>query len=171
MKTVFFYQDIWDLVKIGVSPIGEDTMDEQKTSHKELRKKDYKAFFIIHQCVNPYNFEKVGDVDSSKETWDTLEKSVGGVEKVKQVRLQTHKERMSCFRWKKLKVWLIIHYCYETSESNQDVWRSVDIKIDSCKDFEVITSKIRSCGCSHRRIKGSVKYDKWKDSRDAYVIP
>lgn len=28
MKVVFCYQDVWDLVKNGVTPISEDTMDE-----------------------------------------------------------------------------------------------------------------------------------------------
>lgn len=78
-------------MKNGVTPIGENVMDEQKASHKYLKMKDYKSLFIIHQCVDPDDFEKVGDVDSSKELWNILEKSFGGVEKVKDVRLQTHK--------------------------------------------------------------------------------
>lgn len=91
MNVVFCYQYLWDLVKNGVTPIGENAMDEKKATHKYLKKKDYKALFLIHQCVDPDNFEKVGDVDSKKEVCDILEKSFGGAEKVKEVRLQTHK--------------------------------------------------------------------------------
>ena len=91
MKVVFCCQDLWDLVKEGVTLIVEDATDQEKTAFKELRKKDYKALFIIHQCVDSDNFEKVSDVESSKEAWEILEKSFGGAEKVKEVRLQTHK--------------------------------------------------------------------------------
>lgn len=50
-----------------VTPIEDNTTDEQKVSHKNLNKKDYKALLIIQQCFYLYNFEKVGDVDSAKE--------------------------------------------------------------------------------------------------------
>lgn len=75
----------------GVTPIGENAIDEQSVAHKDLKKKDYKTLFVVHQCVYLDNFEKVGDVDSTRETCDILEKSFGGVEKVKGVRLQTRK--------------------------------------------------------------------------------
>ncbi|MCI24713.1 hypothetical protein A2U01_0045899, partial [Trifolium medium] len=55
----------------------------QKATFKELKKKDYKALFIIHQCVSPDNFERVGDASSAKEAWDNLEKAYGGATKVK----------------------------------------------------------------------------------------
>jgi hypothetical protein len=58
-----------------------------------LKKKDFKALFIIHQCVDADNFEKVGDCETSKEAWDILSQSFGGAEKVKEVRLLTHKRQ------------------------------------------------------------------------------
>ena len=67
MKVVFCYQDLWNLVTEGVSSIRANATDEEKTAHKELKKKDFKALFIIHQCVDADNFEKVGDCESSKE--------------------------------------------------------------------------------------------------------
>ncbi|MCI00852.1 hypothetical protein A2U01_0021874, partial [Trifolium medium] len=83
MKVVFGFQDVWDLVQGGVEPITESSSDAQKATFKELKKKDYKALFIIHQCVSPDNFERVGDAQSSKEAWDNLEKVYGGATKVK----------------------------------------------------------------------------------------
>ena len=91
IKVVFCYQDLWDLVKEGVATLAEAATDQEKAAHKELKKKDYKALFIIHQCVDADNFEKVSDAESAKEAWEILEKSFGGAEKVKEVRLQTHK--------------------------------------------------------------------------------
>ncbi|GAU31071.1 hypothetical protein TSUD_322080 [Trifolium subterraneum] len=51
MKVVFGFQDVWDLVSSGVEPITESSSDVQKATFKEQKKRDYKALFIIHQCV------------------------------------------------------------------------------------------------------------------------
>ena len=91
MKVLFLCQGLWDLVKDGVEELGEDASEEEKKEHIESEKKSYKALFIIHQCLSPDNFEKVSDSESAKEAWEILEKSFGGAEKVKEVRLQTHK--------------------------------------------------------------------------------
>jgi hypothetical protein len=40
-----------------------------------LKKKDFKALFIIHQCVDADNFEKVGDCETSKEACEFQNKS------------------------------------------------------------------------------------------------
>ncbi|GAU43423.1 hypothetical protein TSUD_334860 [Trifolium subterraneum] len=93
MKVVFGFQDVWDLVSSGVEPIIESSSDVQKSTFKEQKKRDYKALFIIHQCVSPDNFERVGDAQSSKEAWDNLEKAYGGAAKVKKVWLQTYKRQ------------------------------------------------------------------------------
>jgi len=61
MKAVFGFQDVWDLVENGLEPIGASATKEEKTAYNEKKKKDYKALFIIHQCVDADNFEKVGD--------------------------------------------------------------------------------------------------------------
>src|ERR1051325_10978836 len=91
MKVLFRYQGLWDLVKDGVKELEEDASEEEKQEHTESEKKSYKALFIIHQCLSPNNFEKVSDTESAKEAWDILEKSFVAAEKVKEVRLQTHK--------------------------------------------------------------------------------
>lgn len=75
-------------MKEGVIPLAENVTDEQKDAHKELNKKYYKDLFMIHQCVDLDDFEKVSGVESTKEAWEILEKPFGGVENE---RLQTHK--------------------------------------------------------------------------------
>ncbi|XP_050908038.1 uncharacterized protein LOC127121623 [Lathyrus oleraceus] len=84
---------MWDLVKEGVTSLVEKTTDEEKAAHKELKKKDNKALFIIHQCVDPEYFKKLSDVELVKEAWEILDKSFEGVEKVKEVKLQTYKRK------------------------------------------------------------------------------
>lgn len=56
-----------------------------------MRKKDYKALFLIHQCVDLENFEKVGDVDSWRKHETSWKNRLGDAEKVKEVTLQAHK--------------------------------------------------------------------------------
>ena len=91
MKVLLRCQGLWDLVKDGVEALGENASEEEKKKYTESEKLSYKALFIIHQCVSPDNFEKISDSESAKEAWEILEKSFGGAEKVKEVRLQTHK--------------------------------------------------------------------------------
>lgn len=47
MKVLFGFQDL-----------AENATEVQRTAHKELKKKDYKALFLIHQCVDPAIFLK-----------------------------------------------------------------------------------------------------------------
>lgn len=71
----------------GVKIISDYAIDDQKNVHKELKKKNDKTLFIIHQCVDRNKFEKVEDVDASKEAWDKFEKYCVGAEKVNEVML------------------------------------------------------------------------------------
>lgn len=54
-----------------------------------MKKKDCKALFLIHQCVNDANFEKIANATTLKEAWDILIKSYEGAEKIKKAKLQT----------------------------------------------------------------------------------
>lgn len=47
--------------------------------------------FLIHQCIDGDNFEKIGDCESSKQAWKILEKEYARADNAKVVRLQTHK--------------------------------------------------------------------------------
>ncbi|MCH90571.1 retrovirus-related pol polyprotein from transposon TNT 1-94 [Trifolium medium] len=49
MKVVFGYQDVMDQVINGVVPITATSTETERALHKESKKKDFKALFIIHQ--------------------------------------------------------------------------------------------------------------------------
>ncbi|XP_019432576.1 PREDICTED: uncharacterized protein LOC109339571 [Lupinus angustifolius] len=57
--------------------------------HKENKKKDCKAMFLLHQCVEEAHFEKLSGAENSKEAWLILEACNQGAEQLKKVRLQT----------------------------------------------------------------------------------
>ncbi|XP_012575012.1 uncharacterized protein [Cicer arietinum] len=93
MKVLFGYQDVLDMITDGITPLGEEATTAQQAKFKEDKKKDYKALFLIHSCVDSDNFEKVGDCDSAKTAWGILEKAYAGADKANVVRLQTHKRQ------------------------------------------------------------------------------
>lgn len=94
MKVLFGYQDVLEVIKNGVTPLFQNVIEAKQATHKEEKKNDYKALFLIHQCIDGDNFEKVGDCDSSKQAWEILEKAYVGAHKEKMVRLQIHKQQI-----------------------------------------------------------------------------
>lgn len=91
MNVLFGYRDVLEVINNGVTPLIQNAIEVQHTTNKEEKNKDYKALFLIHQCGEGDNFDKVGDCDSSNQAWEILEKSYAGIDKEKVVRLQTHK--------------------------------------------------------------------------------
>lgn len=89
MGVIFGFQDAYDFVMNGIPEEVEGATDVQTAAHKELKKKDYKALFLIHQCVDDANFEKISGGKSAKEAWDILQASYTGADKVKQVKLHS----------------------------------------------------------------------------------
>ncbi|XP_050914572.1 uncharacterized protein LOC127129430 [Lathyrus oleraceus] len=64
MKVLFGYQDVLDVITTSVTPLVEEATAAQQATHKEEKKKDYKALFLIHSCVDSDNLEKVGDCEN-----------------------------------------------------------------------------------------------------------
>ncbi|XP_028236619.1 uncharacterized protein LOC114415953 [Glycine soja] len=89
MNVIFRFQDVTEVVQEGVQELDRNPTDAQKVTHRDLMKKDAKALFIIHQCVDADNFQKIRSADTAKKAWDTLEKSYAGDSKLKKVKLQT----------------------------------------------------------------------------------
>ncbi|XP_019457537.1 PREDICTED: uncharacterized protein LOC109357938 [Lupinus angustifolius] len=88
MKAIFGFQECREVVLEGVQQLGEDPTEAQKLEFREAIKKDCKAIFLIHQCVDHSNFDKISAAQTSKETWKTLERCYGGSTKVRKVKLQ-----------------------------------------------------------------------------------
>jgi hypothetical protein len=89
MKAILGYQDVWDLVQNGLTPLPAAATAAQQTVYRESKKKDWKGLCILHQCVNPAIFEKIARSETCKEAWDILANSYAGDQKLKKVRLQT----------------------------------------------------------------------------------
>ncbi|XP_050890791.1 uncharacterized protein LOC127096240 [Lathyrus oleraceus] len=63
------------------------------TRIREMRKKDQKALFYIHQCVDMNGFKKIPDSTTVKVTWDTLVQCYGDDASVKKVKLQSLRKK------------------------------------------------------------------------------
>lgn len=100
---MFGYQDVLEVIKNEVTSLVEGATYAQSSTHKEENTKYYKVLFLIHQCVNADNFEKVGDCTTSKQTWEILEKTYAGANKEKVVRLQTHKRQLQLIQMEEKK--------------------------------------------------------------------
>ncbi|KAJ1436593.1 Zinc finger, CCHC-type superfamily, partial [Sesbania bispinosa] len=61
MRVIFYFQEVLEIVKSGYSEIEENSSEQQKAAYREAKKKDCKALFLIHQCVDSANFEKIAD--------------------------------------------------------------------------------------------------------------
>ena len=82
-----------DLVTDDYALLATDATETQKITQKAIRKKDQKALFYIHQCVDANVFEKIVDSETAKVVWDTLVRCYGGDASVKKVKLQS----LTCF--------------------------------------------------------------------------
>ena len=90
MKVIFGYQGVIEIVESGIGAAPAATATEaQKEEYKELKRKDCKALFLIHQCVNDAHFERIEGAKNAREAWQILEKGNAGAEQLKKVKLQT----------------------------------------------------------------------------------
>jgi hypothetical protein len=89
MRAIFGFQEVLDVILTGVPELPTVATEAQRALFREAKRKDCKAMFYLHQCIDEANFEKISSAASAKEAWDILASSYAGVARLKQVRLQT----------------------------------------------------------------------------------
>ncbi|CAL0323999.1 unnamed protein product [Lupinus luteus] len=89
MNALFNFQEVSDVVEFGLPNLGPEVTEIQRAILKEARKKDNRALFLLHQCVDDIHFEKIQHATFPKEVWDILIRSNDGGDKIKKVKLQT----------------------------------------------------------------------------------
>ena len=87
MKKLSGAQDLLEIVQNGVGDLAANATKVQRNVHKDLKKKDCKALFLIQQSLDEANFERISKTISSKEVWDILSKYQEGDDKVKLIKL------------------------------------------------------------------------------------
>ncbi|XP_019427160.1 PREDICTED: uncharacterized protein LOC109335480 [Lupinus angustifolius] len=89
MNVLFNFQEVSEVVEDGIPPLNPEANEGQRITFKDAKKKDNKALFLIHHCVDDVNFEKIQNANNAKEAWDILIRSHAGGDKIKKVKLQT----------------------------------------------------------------------------------
>ncbi|XP_019431793.1 PREDICTED: uncharacterized protein LOC109338896 [Lupinus angustifolius] len=89
MKVLFCFQEVSEVIEDDFLPLSLDAIETKRAIHKEAKKKDNKALFLIHQCMDDVHFEKIQNAITSKEAWDILIRSHTGGDKIKKVKLQS----------------------------------------------------------------------------------
>ena len=66
MKVIFRFQDVVEILNDGKSQLEVNATKAQTDVHKDQRKKDGKALFLIHQCVDCDVVEKIIEEETAK---------------------------------------------------------------------------------------------------------
>lgn len=123
MKVVFRYQGVLDIISTGVTPLAENPTEALRATHREQLKKDDKAIFLIHQCVDANVLEKIIEYETAKEAWDVLATTYAGDKQTKKVKLMVMRRQLGLLQM----------------ESNESVANFVNRLV-------VLTNQMRSCG-------------------------
>jgi len=67
MKAIIGYQEIFEIVKEGISIAEKDV--------SAAKNKDYKGMCLLHQCVELRIFEKISKTKTSNEAWEIPKKA------------------------------------------------------------------------------------------------
>jgi len=57
MRVLFDYHEFWDVVESGVFALGDNAIEVQRVAHRDQKKKDNKALYLVHQGMNDETFE------------------------------------------------------------------------------------------------------------------
>jgi len=61
-----------DVVESGVSALAANATEAQRVAHRDQRKKDNKALYLIHQGMNNEIFEQIKGATTASEAWIIL---------------------------------------------------------------------------------------------------
>jgi len=89
MRVLLDYHELWDVVESGVSALAANATEAQRVAHRDQKKKDNKALYLIHQGMNDEMFEQIEGATTVSEAWTILSTNYKGDDKIKRVRLQT----------------------------------------------------------------------------------
>ncbi|KAK2380654.1 hypothetical protein QL285_068331 [Trifolium repens] len=67
MKSLFGFQESLEVVTNGLQDLPANATEAQRTTHKDLKKKDCKAMYVIQAAVDSSNFDKISHAETSKE--------------------------------------------------------------------------------------------------------
>ena len=94
MKVVFRYQGVLDVIRSGVTPLDASLTETARATHREQLKKDDKAIYFLHQCVDSNVLEKIIEYEMAKEAWYVLATTYANDKQTKKVKLMTVRRQL-----------------------------------------------------------------------------
>lgn len=82
MKTVFKFQELWDLVEKGADE------SEDKAMKRENKKRDAKVLSLIQQAVNEPILDRIAKPETTHVAWEVIKNQYQGKSKVTSLRKQ-----------------------------------------------------------------------------------
>jgi len=58
MRVLFDYHELWDVVESEVSELADNATEAQRVAHRDQKKKNKKALYLIHQGMNNERLSK-----------------------------------------------------------------------------------------------------------------
>nr|GFB33024.1 UBN2 domain-containing protein [Tanacetum cinerariifolium] len=91
MKALHGSHDVREIVEKDIEKVDDESSlnATQRVDLQKERKKDQSALTLIYQCLDDAMFEKVANATTSKEAWEILQNAFKGIDKVKNIRLQS----------------------------------------------------------------------------------
>jgi len=114
---------VLDIISTDVIPLETNPTEAHKATHREQMKKDDKAIFLIHQCVDSNVLEKIIDYEMTKEAWDVLATTYANDKQTKKVRLMALQRQLGLLQM----------------ESNETVAQFVN-------RLMILANQMKSCG-------------------------
>ena len=145
MKALLGSQDAWEVVKKG--------FEEPKDTTGYTAAQNKATLCMLFRAVDESGFEKIVRATTSKEAWDTLEKVFKGIDRVKQVRLQTLRGELESMKMKESEN-ISDYACTDCAKPTQSKRRNVTQDVGCGEDLEVINQQLRECCMCDRRVKG-----------------
>ncbi|XP_068490488.1 uncharacterized protein [Phaseolus vulgaris] len=94
MRVLFDYHELWDVVESGVSALAANATEAQRVAHRDQKKKDNKALYLIHhQEMNDETFEQIEGATTSNEHVVAAIEEANDISKMT-VRLYKHKPQL-----------------------------------------------------------------------------
>lgn len=106
------------MIKNDVNSIDENTTDGQKVARKEAKTKDLKVLYLIYQCVDADEFEKIKDCEFLKQAWKILKKSYIGPSKANKLGYKLTKKTRIDSNGRERKYQSLCNKNHKISESN-----------------------------------------------------
>ena len=156
INVIFRFQDFLEIVNDSIPNLQENATKVQRTTNRELRKKDAKGLFLIHQCIDPNIFENIIEQETAKGAWDTLKNAYGGDEKIKKVEFQALWRQYELLQM--LEKDSIADYFTKVATLTNQITTNGETLSDQMhivKIMRTLTSNFEYSGCN-RRIKGSI---------------